>query len=253
MKLLVTCSQCISKDARLFATKLEVRDDGLYELICPSGHKSATRIQQLAFEVLFEIGVHAVIDGYYREAVSSFTASLERFYEFALKALVRNSGGGIDVEKVWKPIQSSSERQLGAFSVVWSIVMGETPQLLPDSGPTSRSFRNAVVHKGKIPTRGEAVAFGQAVIEIMHPQIVKLRSEASETLRRIVVERLSAMETDAELVSTQFMNTAVSLSRVDEGPTDLETHIRQAEIFRTMADRLYGVDIGLMGGGVAQS
>jgi hypothetical protein len=38
--------------------------------------------------VLFDIGANAVVDGYYREAITSFSASLERFYEYFLGALL---------------------------------------------------------------------------------------------------------------------------------------------------------------------
>ncbi len=66
---------------------INIRDDGIYEATCPEGHKTYTLLQQLLFEVLFDIGAYAITDGYYREAVSSFTASLERFYEFYVKVI----------------------------------------------------------------------------------------------------------------------------------------------------------------------
>jgi hypothetical protein len=56
---------------------VEFTDDGLYEATCPKGHKSITILQQRKFEILFDIGIYAINDGYYREAISSFTASLE--------------------------------------------------------------------------------------------------------------------------------------------------------------------------------
>ncbi len=73
---------------------IEFRDDGRYEVTCPKGHKSVTILQQQKFEVLFDIGAYAIVDGYYREAVSSFTSSLERFYEFFVKAVLLNKGIG---------------------------------------------------------------------------------------------------------------------------------------------------------------
>ena len=39
-------------------------------------------MNNLKFELLFELGINALIDGYPREAVSSFASALERFYEF---------------------------------------------------------------------------------------------------------------------------------------------------------------------------
>ncbi len=50
------------------------REDGRYEMTCLKGHSSITFLQQQKFEILFDIGAHAIIDAYYREAVSSFTS-----------------------------------------------------------------------------------------------------------------------------------------------------------------------------------
>ena len=55
-------------------SKLEFRDDGRYEITCPKGHSSFTIPQQQKFELLFDIGAYAITDGYYREAISSFTS-----------------------------------------------------------------------------------------------------------------------------------------------------------------------------------
>jgi hypothetical protein len=57
-------------------------DTGKYEVVCDCGHRSAVVLQNLKFELLFEMGINAIVDGYPREAVSSFSAALERFYEF---------------------------------------------------------------------------------------------------------------------------------------------------------------------------
>ncbi len=65
---------------------VELRDDGRYEFTCENGHTTVTVLQEQKFEVLFDLGAHAILDGYYREAVASFTSSLERFYEFFIKA-----------------------------------------------------------------------------------------------------------------------------------------------------------------------
>ena len=94
MKLPVTCSQCMQDDissSNIIGT-VEFRDNGRYEITCPKGHTSITLLQQQKFELLFDIGAYAIVDGYYREAVSSFTSSLERFYEFFIKVLCISKG-----------------------------------------------------------------------------------------------------------------------------------------------------------------
>src|ERR1700687_1186458 len=57
-------------------------DDREYEVHCEAGHTSRVFVNNLKFELLFELGINALIDGYPREAVSSFASALERFYEF---------------------------------------------------------------------------------------------------------------------------------------------------------------------------
>src|SRR6266852_7038801 len=70
----------------------EVRDDARYEVVCLRGHRSIVLLQEQKFEVLFELGANAILDRYYREAVMSFTASLEQFYEFAIYVLCLHRG-----------------------------------------------------------------------------------------------------------------------------------------------------------------
>ncbi len=48
--------------------------------------------------------------------ISSFTSSLERFYEFCIKVFCENNSMNDDTyNKVWKQVSNQSERQLGAF------------------------------------------------------------------------------------------------------------------------------------------
>ena len=107
MKLPIICSECMRQDvasAEMF-TSLEWRDDGRYETTCPKGHSSITILQELKFELLFDIGAYAIADGYYREAVSSFTSSLERFYEFFISSVLLEKGVKEDDRiKSWKTV-----------------------------------------------------------------------------------------------------------------------------------------------------
>lgn len=80
----MACFQELGKSTNEFIT-LEFRDDGCYGVCCSRGHTSVTILQEQKFEILFDIGANAIIDGYYRESISSFTSSLERFYEFCIK------------------------------------------------------------------------------------------------------------------------------------------------------------------------
>jgi hypothetical protein len=154
---------------------VEFRDDGCYRFECKNSHKTKSILQNQKFEVLFDIGAHAILDGYYREAVSSFTSSLERFYEFALRTLLEKSSGSDKLfREVWKSISNQSERQLGAYIMLWAANFNQPPCLLSSSDV---KFRNSVIHKGKIPTKEEAINYGDSVLKMIVPQMVVLRSE----------------------------------------------------------------------------
>ncbi len=99
--------------------------------------------------------------------------------------------GGVDYEKfsdAWKRVASRSERQLGAFVFVFLREFGEPPDIL---GNKLTKLRNDVVHNGKIPSRGEALKFGDNVLSIVRPKIALLKSEHSDTVRQVVAQSLS--------------------------------------------------------------
>src|SRR3989304_3215850 len=84
MRLRISCMECFRVDGHPsdVAISVELQNDGLYKVTCPRGHVTVTAIQEQKFEVLFDLGAMALLDGYTREAVSSIAASLERFFEY---------------------------------------------------------------------------------------------------------------------------------------------------------------------------
>ena len=66
----------------------DLEETGVYDLTCPSSHRTAFCLQNFKFELLFDLGLQAIDDGYYREAVSSFASALERFQFERPEALV---------------------------------------------------------------------------------------------------------------------------------------------------------------------
>ncbi len=218
MKLPITCAQCMRDDvlsAWPIAT-VEFRDDGRYEVICPKGHKSVTILQQQKFEVLFEIGAYAIGDGYYREAVSSFTSSLERFYEFFIQAvLIEKKITRDDFKQSWKLVSNQSERQLGAFIFLYLVEFDEPPKLL--SNTKNVKFRNDVIHKGKIPTRREALDYGQAVLDIIYPILQEVKSKYPKGVQETVFHHLKECrksEDDKHPMSTLSIQTIINLTSI---------------------------------------
>ncbi len=219
MKLVMPCMACfqeLGKPTNEFVT-LEFRDDGRYEVHCSRGHNSVTVLQQQKFEILFDIGANAIIDGYYREAISSFTSSLERFYEFSIKVFCENNSMNNDTYlKIWKQVSNQSERQLGAFLFLWTSKFKETPELLNNK---DTKFRNEVIHKGKIPTKQEALIFGNTILKIIRPKIKQLQSLFEEEISSVISKHIrdcSKIETNQISGGTMCANTIISLSSGEE-------------------------------------
>jgi hypothetical protein len=183
LKIIVRCHQCGSEEE---AALLEVGNENLHQVICDKGHESSRIIAQQKHEILFEVAAHAIIDGYYREAISSFAASLERYYEFFIKVISVGLPGDV-FEKAWKQVVSQSERQLGAYIFTYISFYHSLPDTL---SPKLTELRNKVIHKGHIPSRVEAVKLGEAVAKIMNDGCNLLRrtkrGELDEIIRQAI-------------------------------------------------------------------
>lgn len=179
MKIITRCHQCGPGEE---AALLEVGNENLHQVICDKGHEWSLVIAQQKHEVLFEVATHAIIDGYYREAISSFAASLERYYEFFIKVILVAVPGDV-IEKAWKQISSQSERQLGAYMFTYISFCRAVPETLPQ--PLT-ALRNNVIHKGYIPSRAEAIKFGEAVAKIINDGCDLLRRKMPDELNEII-------------------------------------------------------------------
>ena len=226
MRIPITCMTCFQErgSPREILAVLEVRDDGRYEFICDQGHKTTTVLQNQKFEVLFEIGLNAILDGYYRDAVSSFAASLERFYEFSIRVFLRTSViSDASTDECWKNVKSSSERQLGAFCFLWLSHFQEAPSLLSDNWV---GFRNKVIHQGRIPARSEAISFGVEVLKTIRPKMLTLGKKFPNEIQESVFMHLrSASRPADQSVSTLALPTLVSLTRTPLGAESLEDYL----------------------------
>jgi hypothetical protein len=217
MRLPIICAQCMREDlasARPFMT-MEWHDDGRYEATCSKGHKSITVLQEQKFELLFDIGAYALADGYYREAVSSFASSLERFYEFFITAVLLEKGvGGDMIQQTWKHVANLSERQLGAFIFLHLSELYKCPPVL---GPKSVNFRNAVIHKGKIPSRAEALKYGQEILDLVRPLVQELKQRSPKGVQATIFQHIKRSHPDPTRPSgTMAIATIISLSRDDK-------------------------------------
>jgi hypothetical protein len=219
MRVPLACPTCMRADisAARIATYQEYNDTGLYDFVCSQGHTVSAIIQQQKFEILFEIGAYAILDGYYREAISSFVASLERTYEFFTKAAALANGSKPRLlDKTWKLVSKQSERQLGAFIISYLANFAEQPPLLNNDDV---NFRNQVIHQGLIPTQVKTIEFGDRVLTIIRDVLFKTQNSFQKGIDEIVVGNMIANQTLAIKAGRQTVTvsnpTIVSLSISD--------------------------------------
>lgn len=149
-------------------------DNRCYDFTCPRGHRCRIIVQQPRFEILFELSLNAIIDGYYREAVSSASASAERTYEiFSRLLFLQSARNKDDFNTAWRIVRKFSERQVGFFVCLWAEHMNELPEL-----PTNSmvELRNSVIHQGRFPTRDEAVSYLEKQFQQIEANLKKLES-----------------------------------------------------------------------------
>jgi hypothetical protein len=147
---------------------------GKLTLRCEQGHTTVVTLPIPAFELLFDVGCSALLDGYQREAVTSFAASFERFQEFACRFLLARRNVSFEgVDAWWKEVAAQSERQKGSFVALWIAEFFREPLTLPKK---LDELRNNCVRKGRIPPESEAKAYGEAVLRAEVGGIVTFRN-----------------------------------------------------------------------------
>jgi hypothetical protein len=161
---LVPCPTCQKEkpEQRYWVKGAELRNDLTFHLQCPLGHRSVLIFNAPKFELLFDMGASALLDGYGREAVSSFAAAQERFHEFGIKVfLMKWNISKEQLLNTWKLVANQSERQLGAYYFLYLLQFNAPP-------PTNTKrveFRNNVIHKGYVPTMAEATGYAEYVYD----------------------------------------------------------------------------------------
>ncbi len=171
-------------------------DDGRYEVHCALGHIGTVSVDNVKFELLFEMGLNALVDGYPREAVSSFASALERFYEFYSHVVAASSSiPNEQMDSAWKAVGKQSERQLGMFIASALSLTKQCPPLLNPNREVK--FRNEVIHGGYIPTNEEAISFGDVVMGQINSLLQTLRQLVPDAVTA-TYERLSPVEKKEE-------------------------------------------------------
>ena len=211
MRIPLTCMQCNGNEKKL-NYPATLQDNGLYKLKCKNGHESIIYLQEQKFETLFDLAVNAILDGYYREAVSSFTSSLECFYEFYIKVIaIKHNVSEKVYLKSWKSIKKQSERQLGAYILLYTIENDKEPPLLHNN---KIEFRNKVIHRGRIPSKEDAISYGETVLDIISPALHNLKKNENDHVQTAVLEHVEDIHNkikDDKFVSLMSISTTLSI------------------------------------------
>lgn len=216
MKMLTQCPICSMKDPIRSLLLVDVADNGIIAICCEAGHNSDFFMQTQKFEILFDMGAMAFIDGYHRESVATFAAALERLLEFYVHAVLREQGlEEVEFEKTWKEVNSQSERQLGAFLFVRLLTKKKALQqkYLGEKigSDNATEFRNKVIHKGYIPTRDEAYKYGEIVFKYMNSIVNDMVSSAWSGITVILEEKNQEIEKKYPKIARHSHPTIISL------------------------------------------
>ena len=196
----------------------QIPPDGVIFSTCDKGHLSAFVVQAHQFELLSEIALKAIIDGYNRDSVASFAAALERLYEFYIQLVFEENGvEPSSFDAAWKHLKKQSERQLGAFVACYLMENRHAPLLL---APKAVEFRNKVIHQGLIPDKEEALEFAQAVADCATPLIKLIKGEKYEqalmnSVGALIRERRKTGFKRAANVSVGTISSPLSLTSAD--------------------------------------
>jgi hypothetical protein len=202
---------------------------GKLTLRCEQGHTTVVTLPIPAFELLFDFGCSALLDGYQREAVTSFAASFERFQEFACRFLLARRNVSFEgVDAWWKGVAAQSERQKGSFVALWIAEFFREPPTLPRK---LDELRNDCVHKGRIPPESEAKAYGEAVLRAVVGGIVTFRNCFNDELEYddFVEHHIIRPDENEPLLMNFLGNTVISgiwrtnEPRPDEGEDEPES------------------------------
>ena len=240
----INCKSCMFSMAR-FATLpssvllYDYLRDGTCELSCKNGHKTIVCLQNFTFEIHFEIGALALIDGYYAESIFAFAKALERFYEFCIKLFILDDSLSNEFEIAWKAVKNNSERQFGAFIFLYLKKFKESPIIFPDqkfeSSVKCSQFRNNVIHAGYLPSKEEAIKYGKMIFEYIQKLVVKLQEEDWEKISQLTMLHLQNLGNKNKDInrSTLSIGAMLSLVRGDIKEISFELELKKLKEKKT--------------------
>lgn len=205
--------------------ELPLSDDLYYEFECHKGHENKVCVQNKKYDLIFESGLHAFLDGYNREATASFAVSLERFYEYIISiALIHENNLGFDKFEEFKKEVKLSERLYGVFCSVYLLKFKRVLEpfnnkflssigiSLPKFKNNPVNFRNKITHEGYIPTKKETINYGIAVSEYINKITQEFREQNQQLFFNFMIQSVEHFkkEDPDPNVSNYFFETYIS-------------------------------------------
>lgn len=174
MKIELSCLKCKEIDIDSFlnetVTFKSIPQDFIIEAYCKHNHQSIIHLIDPLYSLLFDNCVIAYHEQNYRSSIFEAASSLERFYEHAIRILIidkkdlANPKTIEDFKSSWKLIKNMSERQIGAFVMLFHKTTNKAPLILDDK---FTKLRNDTIHKGYLPNQDEAYNFLTKVYDII--------------------------------------------------------------------------------------
>lgn len=236
----LSCGVC-SKDI-LPAGKfliLEITDANYYQATCGEGHVSTISMQSRKFEILFEMGAVALLEGYHREAVANIAGSLERFLEFYIDVMLLEDGiDESEFKASWKLVSGQSERQLGAFIFIY---LSKNQHAVKYISNDAIKFRNTVIHKGYIPTYDEVSKYGQSVLAFIDPIFEDLKDNHVDSVHKLIRRDYSKFPSLTNTVGLETIITNAHSKYFTGQRSFIEEITRLRQRINNQEERWYGV------------
>lgn len=158
-------------------------------------HNYIVFLDNKKFDLLFESGIWAIKDLYFREAVASLASSLERFYEYCIQGLAIEHFNRPMFDATWKLVSKQSERQIGAFIFLYLKQFNLEPPILSSKDV---EFRNKVIHKGYFPNEVETLNYLNSTAKIITEIYSKLTIFKKENIELLNKECVAQIESNAQ-------------------------------------------------------
>jgi hypothetical protein len=233
MRTVIACHECgVQQNGPPEIFFADYYDEHTIKTQCPSGHTVIAIVQNPKFETLLETGSDSLILGQTLQACAAFSTARERAFEFATQVLLRKLGVSREqFQAMFKDMANQSERQLGAF-LATHLAATKSP-FTPNKNIST--FRNEVIHKGKIPRPENALSFCSIVFDEIHQLGETLRLHCKDQIGQVILEQNSLrVKKVAEhtSIATVVINAVYSIV-ADSNPRSFEEALAK---YRTWKD-----------------